>query len=71
MVFLPPPSLSAKPSIGKGMFSVVSITQASGVPTMVGVEESFEAASVLCSFPLSCLHIEQVAKPQKSEVKRK
>jgi len=61
MVFLPPPSLSPKPDIRKGILGVVGITHASGVPTIVGAEENDEPASVLSSFPPSCLHIKQAA----------
>jgi len=71
MVFLPPPSLSPKASIGKGFLGVIGITHASGVPTIVGAEENDELVSVLLSFPLSCLHIEKAAEPQLSEVDRK
>jgi len=71
MVFLPPPSLSPKPSIGKGILGYVGITHALGVPTIVGVEENDEPASVLSSFGLSCLHIEKIAELQSSEVNRK
>jgi len=53
------------------MLGVVGITHASGVPTIVGEEENHEPASVLSSFPLSCLHIKQAAKLQSSEVDRK
>jgi len=38
---------------------------------MVGAEANDEPASVLSSFPLSCLYIEQVAEPQSSEVDKK
>jgi len=57
MVFLPPPSLSPKPSIGKGILGIVGITHALGVPTIAGGEENDEPASVLSSFPSSYLHI--------------
>jgi len=71
MVFLPPPSPSPKPSIGKGILDVVGITYVSGVPTIVGAEENDEPASMLSSFPLSCLHMEQAVKPQSTEVDQK
>jgi len=71
MVFLPPPSLSPKPSIGKGILGVVGITHASRVPAIVGAEENDEPVSVLSSFPLSYLHIKQAVEPQASEVDRK
>jgi len=38
--------------------------------TIVGVEENDEPAYVLSSFSLFCLHIEQVAEGQSSEVDR-
>jgi len=71
MIFLPPPSLSPKPCIGKGILGVVGITHASGVPTIVGGEENDKPASVLSSFPLSRLHNKQAPEPQSSEVDRK
>jgi len=63
-----PPSLSPKPSIGKGILGVIGITYASGVPTIVGVENNNEPASMLSLFPLSCIHFKQAAEPQSSEV---
>jgi len=53
------------------MLGIVGITHASGVPTKVGAEENDEPASVLSSFPLSCLHIKQAAEPQSFEVDQK
>jgi len=66
MVLLLPPSLSPKPSIGKRILCVIGLTYASGVPTVVRAEEDVEPASMLSSFPLSCLHIEQAGEPQSS-----
>jgi len=68
MVFLPPPLLSPKPSIGKGILGLVGINHASGVPTIVGVEENNEPAYVLFSFLLFCPHIEQAVEPQSSKI---
>jgi len=70
-MFLPSSSLSPKHSIGKGILCVISTTHASGVPAIVGAGENDESASVLSSFPLSCLHIEQGAELQSYERDRK
>jgi len=67
MVFLPPATLSPKPSIVKGILGVVGITYASGVRTNIGAEENDEPASMPFSSPLSCLHIHQAAEPQSSD----
>jgi len=71
MVFLPPPSLSPKPSIGNAISGVVGIAHASGVSTIEGGEEINELQSMLSSFPLSCLHIKQAAELLSSYVDRK
>jgi len=55
----------------KAILAVNGITHASGVPTIVVAEENNEPAFVLSLFPLSCLHIEQAAEPQSSEVDQK